>query len=200
MSGIVTSNILDSTGLIKTSSVAVGLTFISKQTASNATDISFTSGIDSTYKEYIFYFKDIHPATNGANFQFNANASGGSGYNETITSSFFYAYHEEGAGAQLLQYRTDYDLAQSTNFQSIAPEIGNENDECAAGYLHLFEPSSTTFVKHFISRFNLYQGSNYSIDCYACGYINSTSSIPEIKYQMSSGNLDGEICLYGLTK
>ena len=180
------------------------MTFIKKLTASSSSTLSFVDGssdvvLDNTYKQYLFTFKDIHPATNGAHFQFNGSTDTGSNYNVTKTSTFYYAYHEEGAGAQLLQYRTDYDLAQSTDFKSIATEIGNLNDECTSGYLHLFDPSSTTFVKHFISRANVYQGSNYSIDNNTAGYMNTTSAIDAIQFKMSSGNIDaGDICLYGI--
>ena len=180
------------------------MTFIKKLTASSSATLSFVDGssgvvLDNTYKEYLFTFNNIHPATNNANFQFNGSVDTGSNYNVTKTSTFFYAYHEEAAGAQLLQYRTDYDLAQSTNFQSTVVEIGSENDECGSGYLHLFNPSSTTFVKHFISRGNVYQGSNYSIDNNAAGYANTTSAIDAVQFKMSSGNIDaGDICLYGI--
>ena len=175
------------------------LTFISKQTASSSATIDFTSGIDSTYKEYIFYFNNIHPATDNTALSFQGNASGGSGYNETITSTFFQANHSEDGSGGSLGYRTSEDQAQGTAFQQLGYGVGNGNDECASGYLHLFNPSSTTFVKHFISRVQVYHKSDISYDMYSAGYFNTTSAIDEIQFKMSSGNIDaGTIKLYGI--
>ena len=175
------------------------LTFISKQTASSSATIDFTSGIDSTYKEYIFYFNNIHPATDNTALSFQGNASGGSGYNETITSTFFQANHSEDGSGGSLGYRTSEDQAQGTAFQQLGYGVGNGNDECASGYLHLFNPSSTTFVKHFISRVQVYHKSDISYDMYSAGYFNTTSAIDEIQFKMSSGNMDsGDIILFGL--
>ena len=176
------------------------LTFISKQTASSSATISFTSGIDSTYKEYLFTFNNIHAATDNANFQFQANASGGSGYNETITSTFFSGQHREDDSVASLGYRTGDDQAQGTSFQTLVIQLGNGNDECCSGYLHLFNPSNTTFVKHFISRGSVNQFEDRMYDNFCSGYINTTSAIDEIQFKMSSGNMDaGDICLYGLS-
>ena len=175
------------------------LNFISKQTASSSASISFTSGIDSTYKEYIFYFVNIHPATDNTALSFQGNASGGSGYNETITSTFFQANHSEDGSGGSLGYRTSEDQAQGTDFQQLGYGVGNGNDECASGYLHLFNPSSTTFVKHFISKVQVYHRSDFSYNMYSAGYFNTTSAIDEIQFKMSSGNIDaGDICLYGI--
>ena len=174
------------------------LTKISSQTASSSSSLSFTSGIDSTYKEYIFKFINVHPAT-GAGLQFNGSIDGGSNYNVTKTTTFFRAFHEENGASSGLGYRTSEDLAQSTAFQPLCLGIGNGNDESASGYLHLFNPSSTTFVKHFIARTNRYDGSDYSVDHFTAGYGNTTSPINAIKFQMSSGNIDaGEILLFGI--
>jgi len=175
------------------------LTFISKQTASSSATISFTSGIDSTYKEYIFFFNNIHPATNFTHLSFQANAVGGSGYNETITSTMFVANHKEDDSSTSLSYEGDGDLAQGTGFQSIIHAIGNGNDECGSGYLHIFNPSSTTFVKHFIANTNTYTDDDRSQNNFSAGYINTTSAIDEIQFKMSSGNIDsGDILLFGL--
>ena len=178
--------------------------FIKKQTASSSATISFVDGtsdvvLDDTYKEYLFTWNNIHPENDDGSFSFQANAAGGSGYNETITSTYFRAYHDEGDSSTALQYLASKDQAQGTSFQELAQGIGNGNDECTSGYLHLFNPSSTTFVKHFISRCNTYEGSNFSIDQYCAGYINTTSAIDEIQFKMLSGDIDaGDICLYGI--
>jgi|TARA_Y100000289_G_C3840403_1_gene108225 hypothetical protein len=176
------------------------MVFISKQTASSSATISFTSGIDSTYKEYVFTFKDIHAENDTSHFSFQANAVGGSGYNETITSTMFRAQHgEDGNNGQLNYDDNDYDLAQATGFQKLNQNLGNGADECLAGYLHLFNPSSTTFVKHFISRTSAYQPSDRALDTYVAGYFNTTSAIDEIQFKMASGDIDaGDICLYGI--
>jgi len=181
------------------------MTLIKKLTASSSATLSFVDGsngvvLDDTYKEYVFTFNNMHPDTDGVAFKFQANAVGGSGYNETITSSFFRAYHGEGAEGGVVAYETGSDLAQSTNFQRITEElIGSDNDQCMSGYLHLFNPSSTTFVKHFMADTNSYHASNYSVRSFMAGYFNTTSAIDEIQFKMHSGDIDaGDICLYGI--
>jgi hypothetical protein len=175
------------------------LTFISKQTASSSATISFTSGIDSTYKEYIFYWVNCHPSADGTRLQFNLSTDSGSNYNVTKTTTSFRAYHNEADSDTGLYYETGNDLAQSTGFQDLSDYNGNGNDEASSGYLHLFNPSSTTFVKHFISNANSYQSSDYSMNTFVAGYGNTTSSIDAVRFQMSSGNIDsGDIILFGL--
>ena len=175
------------------------LNFISKQTASSSATISFTSGIDSTYKEYIFYYVNCHPATDIVQFQVNFSTDGGSNYNVTKTNSHFYASHKENDTGTGVNYGGSYDLAQSTADMAITDSIGNGADESVSGYLHLFNPSSTTFVKHFISRNNSYFFSDYSWDSYVAGYCNTTSAVDAVRFKMSSGNIDsGDIILFGL--
>jgi len=181
------------------------MVFIKKLTASSSATLSFVDGssdvvLDNTYKEYLFTFKDIHPSVDGAKFSFQGNAAGGSGYNETITSTSFRTYHNEADNDTTLSYTTDGDQAQGTAFQ-ISSEviIGNDNDQCGAGFLRLFNPSSTTFVKHFIGTFQVYDSDNYSATGFFAGYFNTTSAIDEIQFKMHSGNIDaGDICLYGI--
>jgi hypothetical protein len=171
--------------------------FISKQTASSSSTISFTSGIDSTYKEYLFTFNNIHPSGNDIAFQVQFNAAGGSGFNETITSTAFDAYHAESGSANGLRYITGSDQAQGTSYQNLV-NCTNGNDESAAGFLYLFNPSSTTFVKHFIARSCSTQQS-YANEVNVAGYINTTSAIDEVSFKMASGDIDaGDICLYGI--
>ena len=163
------------------------------------TSIAFTSGIDSTYDEYMFVFTDINPATDNAALSFQVNAVGGSGFNETMTTTFFNAFHYEDDSNSGLNYVAGSDQAQGTAYQTIGYGIGNGSDECGAGILHLFSPSSTTYVKHFYSRFNEYYGTNISGDRYVAGYINTTTSaIDEISFKMSTGNFDGVIQMYGI--
>ena len=175
-------------------------TLISTATASNATDVSITSGIDSTYDEYMFVCTDINPASDGVIFQFQCNAAGASGYNETITSTFFYALHAEDDSAASLGYHTTHDQAQGTGYQSLAFDVGNAADESAAGILHLFSPSNTTYVKHFYSTFDSNQNLDYQYGpAMAAGYINTTTAIDDIQFKMSSGNFDGVIQLFGIS-
>ena len=175
------------------------MVFISKATASASASIEFTSGIDSTYKEYVFYFVNMHPATNDVTLQINFSTDGGSNYNVTKTTTFFVARHRENDTATNLEYVTNRDLAQSTSNQVLNYDVGNLSDEDVCGTLTLYNPSSTTFVKHFISRA---VGNGQAEDChdsYAAGYANTTSAIDAVKFQMSSGNIDaGEILLFGI--
>ena len=127
--------------------------------SSDTTDLSsidFTSGITSTYGEYIFKFYNINPATDDTHFSFQCNAAGASGYNETITSTSFYAYHAEADGSPALAYDTGNDQAEGTSYQNLMIQIGNGSDESGAGELHLFNPASTTYAKHWISETNVY--------------------------------------------
>ncbi len=180
------------------------MTFIKKQTASSSATISFVDGtsdvvLDNTYKEYLFTFNNIHPENDDAHFMFQGNAAGGSGYDETITSTSFRTYHTESDSATNLSYGTGSDQAQGTAFQRLLPYMDNDNDSSGSGYLHLFNPSSTTFVKHFISTAQGIYNSAYSWNMFIAGYFNTTSAIDEIQFKMSSGDIDaGDICLYGI--
>jgi len=174
------------------------LNFISKQSASSSSSISFTSGIDSTYKEYVFYFNNIHPQNDAVYFQFNMSTDGGSNYNVTKTTTFFISEHSE-SGASGLYYWTPGDLAQSTSYQYLNYQTGNGSDESLSGYLQIFNPSSTTFVKHFIARTQHYAYNDYSQDIHSAGYGNTTSAVNAIDFEFSSGNIDsGDILLYGV--
>ena len=172
---------------------------LSTATASASSSISFTSGIDSTYDIYKFEFINIHPATDNVYFQFNLSTDSGSNYNVTKTTTFFRTFHEESDVGSSLAYTSTLDLAQSTSDQYLAYEIGNANDECASGYLTLFNPSSNTFVKHFIANFNMYATSDASQESFIAGYGNTTSAVNAIIFRMSSGNIDaGTIKMYGI--
>ena len=180
------------------------MTFIKKLTASSSATLSFVDGadgvvLDDTYKEYMFTFKDIHPQTNDTFFSFQGSVNTGSGYGVAITTSFFNAYHNEADSATNLGYRAGEDLDQSTDFQRFQSNYGNGADESGCGFLQLFNPSSTTFVKHFISRSSNYHSTDYAIDNHIGGYFNTTSAIDAIQFKMNSGNIDvGDICLYGI--
>ena len=179
------------------------LTLIQKQTASSSASISFTSGIDSTYKEYIFYFVNIHPSSDSAEFSFQADTGTNTNYNQTITSTFFKAQHRQDAVVSGLSYDTGADLAQSTNFQRLGFNLDNSNEDSFSGTLTIFEPYSSTFVKHFISTNNYtYDGDaneQYSFNTFVAGYFNTTTALTRFRFKMESGNIDaGTFKLYGI--
>ena len=165
---------------------------------SDVASASITSGIDSTYGEYIFKFYNINPATDTAIFTFQANATDSDSYDETITSTFFRVYHREDDSSAVLGYNTGSDQAEGTAYQQLSDSIGSGADESYAGTLHLFNPSSTTYVKHFYSRGQTYDGGNFAIDDFSAGYINTTTAIDDIQFKMSSGNFDGTIKMWGV--
>jgi hypothetical protein len=190
------------TGITVLANASDGITLISSQTASASASISFTTGIDSTYKAYKFVFVNCHPATSNANFTFNMSTDAGSNYNVTKTTTFFETYHFENDSETGLTYQSTLDLAQSTDFQSLSENgVSNEADASLNGSLLLFNPSSTTYVKHFIATTNNQKDASggLSTNLYIAGYGNTTSAVNAVRFQMSSGNLDdGKIYLYGI--
>ena len=179
------------------------LTFIKKLTASNASTLTFHNGpsgvvLDSTYKEYIFTFNNIHTSNDSGKFQFQGNAAGGSGFDETMVSTYFHAQHNHGGTFTRLGYRTAHDNA-GTGFTMFTEGGTAENERSVSGYLHLFDPSSTNFVKHFTGVTNNAQSDDYCTTVHISGYFNTTSAIDEIRFQESAGNFDGDICLYGIS-
>ena len=185
---------------------AGAMTLIKEQTASSSSTISFVHGssdvvLDSTYPIYVFKLINIHPATNDVAFKFNLSADTGSNYNVTKTTTNFGAYQAENDSEAAIGYDTSRDLAQSTAAQGFfsSGDLGNGNDESTSGQFTLFNPSSTTFVKHFMSVVNYYNQGNYSINTFVAGYGNTTSAIDAVQFTMSSGNIDaGTIKLYGI--
>ena len=176
------------------------MTLITTNTLSSSANSAFTSGIDSTYKLYIFKFLNIHPASDDEYFQFQANASGQSGYNETMTTTFFKARHSESDVTADLLY-TDVDQAEGTAYQPLNMQTSDVNgdDESLSGTLWLFNPSNTTYVKHFYSRTASVQETPLFNDTFVAGYFNVTAAITNIDFKMSSGNMDaGTIKMYGV--
>ena len=184
-----------------------GLNLIKTQTASASSSISFVNGVDGvvldgTYKEYIFKFINIHPATDNVTFQFNLSTDNGSNYNVTKTTTAFDSAHSEADDDARLEYTASFDLAQSTSYQALntSSGLGGDADESLSGSLHLFAPSSTSYVKHFIARMSFYGRLNYAFDTYIAGYANTVSACNAIDFKMSSGNIDdGIIKLYGVS-
>ena len=180
------------------------MTLIKTLTASNSANLTFHHGTSSvvfnnTYDSYIFKFINIHPITDGVNLLFQGNAVDASGFNETITSTTFRAIHDEDDSPVNVSYEGGNDQAQGTAFQILGNDIGSDNDQSCSGTIRLFNPSSTTFVKHFIGEANYAQGANIFFNQYIAGYFNLTAAIDEIQFKMSSGNIDsGIIKLYGI--
>ena len=181
------------------------MTLIKTLTASSSSTLSFVDGsssvvLDNTYPVYLFKFINIHAATQDKVFQFNMSADTGSNYNVTKTTTAFYAYHNEAGNDAAVSYTNGSDVAQSTGFAQIGGDASNtDNDSGMNGEVYLFNPSSTTFVKHFMSRFTLFDYVPYAHDRYIAGYGNTTSAVDAIQFKMSSGAIDaGTIKLYGI--
>jgi len=177
------------------------MTLLQTQTASSSSTIDFTSNIDSTYDSYVFKFINMHPATNSVEFSFNMSTDNGSNYNVTKTTTHFRAFHSENDADTALAYDAGVDLAQSTSFQPLGFYIGNNNDDNLNGTLQIFNPSSNTFVKHFISTtsFNHIPADAREMNSYIAGYGNTTSAVDAVQFKMSSGNIDsGTIKMYGV--
>ena len=182
------------TGLADETPLVLISTFTSDGSDATA---SFTSGIDSTYKEYMFVFNNIHPETDNAKLTFQGSTNGGTGYGVTVTTTLFNSYHGESGSFSGLAYDDGADLAQSTNFQEISANVGNDNDTAASGILRLYNPSSTTFVKHFLSTMNIIR--DRSQEAFVGGYFNTTSAINAVQFKYSSGEIQGgTIDLFGV--
>jgi len=183
---------------------STSMTLIKTLTASASATISFVNGssdvvLDDTYPVYKFEFINIHPASDSVLFTFNLSVDTGSNYNVAKTTTIFAAQHTEGGASASVSYDTGEDLAQGTGFQGFLSNIGNGNDECASGELTLFNPSSTTFIKHFFGTVNHYHSNDRTLEGFLGGYGNTTSAVDAVQFKMSSGNMDaGTIKLYGI--
>ena len=206
MSGIVAQNVGRPSGLIKAAEGGGGTWVEIKTLTSDGSDatLSFVNGtsdvvLDSTYPIYCFKCINIHPETDRAAFEFNLSVDTGSNYNVTKTSSAFRTYHDEADSGAVLQYAGEYDLAQGTGDQTFLFGIGNGNDESGSGFLYLFNPSSTTFVKHYMLEGNVYEDSDYFVHYRIAGYGNTTSAVDAIQFKFDSGEIQGgKIKLFGI--
>jgi len=187
------------------SGIGFSMTFIKKLTASSSSTLSFVHGsssviLDSTYKEYLFILKDIHGSINDRRLEFNVSIDGGSNYNVAKTSTAFEAYHYENNAAAAGGYVTGRDLSQGTGFQILTSDAGADNEECACGTIQLFNPASTTFVKHYISRMVDKNPAPAAVVNHVAGYANTTSAVNAVQFKMLAGNIDaGTITLYGIS-
>ena len=176
----------------------MAMTLLTTNTATNDATSSFTSSIDSTYKLYVFKYYDVNPVTDGQLFQFQVNAAGESGYNEVATTTFFKAEHAEADGGDELAFQDNEVASQDTVHLTLTRNIGSGADESAAGTLWLFNPSNTTYVKHFYGRAVNYYHTNIVIDSFSAGYFNITAAITSVNFQVPSGNMDAVIKMYGV--
>ena len=183
------------TGLADETPLVLISTFTSDGSDATA---SFTSGIDSTYKEYLFIFNNIHAETDDKHLTFQTSTNGGSSYGVTLTNTNFSARLREDNGYNALAY-TDNDVAQGTGFAIIGEGFGNANDCSGSGFLRLYNPSSTTFVKHYVSQVQYMNFQPASVNYFTAGYFNTTSAINAVQFKMSSGEIQGgTIDLFGV--
>mgnify|MGYP005823145385 FL=1 len=197
----ITDDNLQALNTLEFTGVTDAHTLISTSTASNATSIDISSGIDSTYDVYMFDFININAATDNTTFQFQVNATDGADYNDSaITSTHFAYYHDEDDSGTSLYYDASRDAAQSTSGIPLEHYVGNGADESISGRMWLYAPSSGTYVKHWMAQFFENAQHNAAYGTHVAGYINDTTAIDDIRFEMASGNLDGLIKMYGLAK
>ena len=166
---------------------------------SDVASIEFTSGIDGTYDEYMFVMTDMFPHTNGENMRVTFSTNGGTSYGLTKTGTFFHAQHYENGSSSSVVYDTSYDLGQSTAEHNLTYSTGGDADQSYSGILHLFTPSSTTYVKQYMVRGNSCQADDSVQDIFVDGYINTTSAVNAVKFLFSAGNISGTIQMYGVS-
>jgi len=196
---VANNNSLSAITSLPSAITAGAMTLLSTQTASSSSTIDFTSGIDSTYDEYVFKFYDIHPQTDNTHFNVNFR-DGSSAYDATKTTTWFRSQHDEADSDTAIEYVASVDLAQSTDAARLMTSMSSDSDHGGNGYLHLYNPSSTTFVKNFIARTSSVWYLDYEWDAYLAGYCNVTAAIDGVQFAMSSGNIDsGVIKLYGIS-
>ena len=204
MSGIIAQNVGRPSGLIKAAEGGgCAWVEIKSITASADLTISFVDGtsdvvLDSTYPVYCFKFYNLHPATNNIKFQYNFTTDG-SNWNVSKATTFFLAYHAEDGSASTLAYDTNSDLANGTGYQYFGNDVGNDNDQGVSGYMYLFSPSDTTFVKHFMTETSVANQADLMVTFKTAGYCNTTSAITGVDFKSTSGNIDsGVIKLFGI--
>ena len=175
------------------------LTLLTTATASSSSTLDFTSSINSTYNSYLFKFYDIHPSANAKSLTFQTDTGTNTNYNIACTTTAIKAYHNEGDSETELGYDTQYDAAQSTSFINLAEEIMSNNDSSVSGTLTIFNPSSSTFVKHFMSDMHGMRNDVYAWRFMKAGYFNTTTALTRFQFKLNSGNIDaGVIKMYGV--
>lgn len=198
LNGLTDDNIEKLNGLEFTG-ITEAHTFISSQTASGDSSLSFTSGIDSTYDVYEFHLVNMHPATNSSSIAFQVDTGTNTNYNQNLTSTFFRTKNHESGGSTEIAYIAGEDQQQGYAYQPFCNEVGNGNDESVSGVFTLYSPSNTTYMKYFSSRMNEYHESDITMDTFCAGYVQTTSALTRISFKFDNGNIDaGEIRMYGV--
>ena len=175
------------------------------EASAGSSDVSFVNGtdgvvFDSTYKEYIFSYIAVHPSNEYYSLAFNASDDTSShSYDITKTTTSFLAYHQEDDSPTGLGINTSHDNAQATGFQNLYGNAGNGGDEAVSGYLHIYNPADTTFVKHFIARTTGSEFDDHMQDWHMAGYFNTTAALTAIQFKYTSDDVDaGTFKLYGV--
>jgi hypothetical protein len=185
-------------------SLGGSMTFIKKLTASSSASLQFIHGssgvvFDSTYKEYVFTFKNIHPQTDNSSLTFQVSTNGGTSYGVNTTTTYFRGQHEEDGSSSSLTYVGSDDIADDTGFIPLSEDCGNDNDQNCSGIMSIFNPADTTFVKHWLHNMSAMQRNDYAFNEFMGGYFNTTSAINAVKFEFGAGAIDaGDICLYGI--
>ena len=185
-------------------SLGGSMTFIKKLTASSSASLQFIDGasgvvFDSTYKEYVFTFKNIHPQTDNSSLTFQVSSNGGTSYGVNTTTTYFRGQHEEDGSSSALTYVGSDDIADESGFIPLSEDCGNDNDQNCSGIMSIFNPADTTFVKHWLHNMSAMQRNDYAFNEFMAGYFNTTSAINAVKFEFGAGAIDaGDICLYGI--
>jgi len=177
----------------------MAMTLITTNTESGDANSAFTSSIDSTYKLYVFKWFNVNPATDNVQFTVNfSDDTSSHSYDLVKTTTFIHSYSDEDVDDGALEYSTSGDLAQGTGYQTLAGGVGSDADQHCSGTLHLFNPSNTTYVKHFYSDVVFSHQENWVVNNKVAGYINTTAAVTAVDFKFSSGNMDGTIKMYGV--
>ena len=198
--------ISDGTTVFDAGAMSLGgsMTFIKKLTASSSASLQFIDGasgvvFDSTYKEYVFTFKNIHPQTDNSSLTFQVSSNGGTSYGVNTTTTYFRGQHEEDGSSSALTYVGSDDIADESGFIPLSEDCGNDNDQNCSGIMSIFNPADTTFVKHWLHNMSAMQRNDYAFNEFMGGYFNTTSAINAVKFEFGAGAIDaGDICLYGI--
>jgi hypothetical protein len=188
-------------GAIDSGIASGAMVLLSTLTASNSATLDFTSGITSTYKEYMFKYINVHPSANNTStfFGFQVDTGTNTNYAQTMTTTHFRGAHSEADNHATVQVGADRDQAEGTALQSLAYAVGGNADECISGTMSLFDPASSTFVKHFLSRANVYYEGDITMDSFTAGYVNTTTALTRVRFKMTGGNIEsGIIKMYGI--
>jgi hypothetical protein len=177
-------------------------TLISTHTASSSSSLDITSGIDSTFDVFQWVFTNMHPQSD-AKFAFQFDTGTNTNYNQTMTTTFFYAWHKEDDSSAGMGYAGSNDQAEGTAYQPLSGEIveSSDADSSISGILTLYDPSSSTYVKHFTAVTTYFQQDPALQNAYTAGYVNTTTALTRISFKFESGNIDsGVIKMYGIAK